>query len=468
MLSKDVLNRLASIVGAKRVITSEDELALYNGDATPKRQVPAVVVSAGSAAEVSQVLRLANDYLVPVVPREAGTSLSGGSTPVPGCILLLTDRMDRIVEVDSDNLTATVQSGVILSHFRQTVEGKGLFYPPDPSSMEAATIGGTVAEGAGGPRSVKYGTTKDYVIGLEVVLPTGEIIRTGGKAVKSVSGYDLTHLFVGSEGTLGVVTEATVRLRPLPEVIRTCLAVFDSVEDAAAAVSEIVRRHIVPAALELLDEVCIKYTEAYRPSGLPLGAGAVLLIDVDGSETEADRELQLVSDAVEACGARQVLVANTRRQREALWEARRASFNAMSLARPNTIVEDATVPRPKLLEMIKAVREMADRHNVQVAIAAHAGDGNLHPRVLCDIKDPDEMRRVEAFIKDLFRTTLALGGTLTGEHGIGTLKAPFLSWQFGQDGVDAMLRIKRALDPNNILNPGKVFSQESEDQFRIV
>ncbi len=467
MLQKQIIQELRDIVGGKHIITDGDELALYGGDATPKRQTPGVVVSASSAEEVAEVLRLANRCMVPVVPRGSGTSLSGGSTPVPDCILLLTERMDQIVEIDSANMTATVQPGVILSRFRNEVESYGLFYPPDPSSMEAATIGGTIGEGAGGPRGVKYGTTKDYVIGLQVVLPTGEIIHTGGKAVKSVSGYDLTHLFVGSEGTLGVVTEATVRLRPLPEEVRTCLAVFASVEDAARAVSEIIAHHLIPAALELLDEVCIKYTEAYRPAGLPLGAGAVLLIDVDGSESDTERDLNRVSEVVEACGAQQVLVANTRRQREALWEARRSSFNAMSLARPNTIVEDATVPRPRLLDMIKAVRRLAAKHNLQVGIAAHAGDGNLHPRILCDITQEDEMHRVESFIEDLFRETLSLGGTLTGEHGIGTLKAPFLAWQFGEAGVAAMKSIKSALDPNNLLNPGKIFPA-SNGKFTIL
>lgn len=373
-------------------------------------------------------------------------------------MVVVTTQFNRILEIDEDNLTATVQPGMILADFHHAVEAVGLFYPPDPASLSVATLGGTVAEGAGGPRGVKYGTTKDYVIGLEVVLASGEIIRTGSKTMKDVSGYDLTHLFVGSEGTLGIITEITVRLLPLPEAKETCLAVFDSIDDAARAVTATIRSRIIPATLELLDDVTMRCIEAYKPTGLPQDAEAILLIEVDGSREEVARQLDRVVASARQAGAREVKVAQNEAEREALWQARRSAFAAMSRARPSIVVEDATVPRPAIPAMVRAIREAAHRHRVQVGLMAHAGDGNMHPQIMCDLRDEEEMGRVELFTQEIFRAALEMGGTLTGEHGIGLQKRPFLAWQFGDGGVEAMRRIKHALDPNGILNPGKVLS----------
>ncbi|MBI4300617.1 MAG: FAD-binding protein, partial [Chloroflexi bacterium] len=331
------------------------------------------------------------------------------------------------------------------------------FYPPDPSSVRVATLGGTVAEGAGGLSGAKYGTTKDYVLGLEVVLPTGEIIRTGGKTVKDRAGFDLTHLIVGSEGTLGIITEMTLRLIPLPEARQTCIAAFDSVEQAAETVMAIVRRGIVPMALELMDKESVHHAEAFRPAGLPLDAGAILLIEVDGSEVDVPHQLQRVLDACKEEGAREVRVAANDRERELMWSARRAHYPALAQAAKTIIVEDVTVPRPVLAKAIRAIREAAERHHVRIGLAAHAGDGNIHPDIMCDESDSEEMERVHRFFQDIMRAAIDLGGSISGEHGIGLLKKEFLPWQRGEAGVEAMRRIKRALDPNNILNPDKVF-----------
>jgi len=444
-------------VGPGYLLTQPEDLTAYAFDATPLTQPPAAVVRPGSAAEVSAILELANREGIPVVPRGAGTNLSGGAVPVSHGILLVLNRLDRILEIDEANLTATLQAGVILADLHREVESRGLFYPPDPSSLRVATIGGTVAEGAGGPRAVKYGTTKDYVLGLEVVLPTGEIIRTGGKTVKNVSGYNLTQFLVGSEGTLGVVTEVTVRLLPLPEAKRTGLAIFASLEAAAEAVSGIIRRRIIPRTLELMERASIALIEDYCPSGLPREAAAVLLIEVDGSQADVPYQWQRVREACREHGAQEFREAATPEEAEALWAGRRSHYAALARARPSIVIEDVTVPRQAVPAMVRAIREAAARHGIEVGLVAHAGDGNMHPDIIYDARDPEQQRRAQALAGDIFRAALALGGTITGEHGVGLLKAPYLEWQWGREGVAALRRLKRALDPNNILNPGKIF-----------
>jgi glycolate oxidase len=376
-----------------------------------------------------------------------------------GNLVLAMVRMDRIIEIDAENLTATAQPGVILGRFKKEIETTGLFYPPDPSSFNVASLGGTVAESAGGLSGVKYGTTKDYIIGLEVALASGELIRVGGKTLKNVSGYDLTHLFVGSEGTLGVITEVTARLLPLPEGRRTALAVFDRIEDAAEAVSQIIKHKIVPRSLELVDGESMKWIEAYRPTGLPLDAEAILIIEVDGRLAQLDGDMEQV---VAACGeqhAREVRVAQTAEEADALWAARRAHYPALARSAPTIIIEDVTVPRHHLPRMVKMVKEASQRLGLQIGMVAHAGEGNLHPDIMCDVRDAEQMARVERFIEELVREALALGGTLTGEHGVGSMKAPFMSWQFGEAGIDVMKRIKATLDPKGILNPDKLFTE---------
>ncbi|MCL5074147.1 MAG: FAD-binding protein [Chloroflexi bacterium] len=459
MINEQLSAALRQIVGRANVLDRAEELLCYSYDATPLTALPDAVVLPSTAQEIAAILQLANKERIPVVPRGAGTCLSGGPVPTSGGIVLLTARLNRILEIDTANLTATVQPGVVTADFHSAVERLGLFYPPDPASLSVSTMGGNVAEGAGGPRCFKYGTTKDWVTGLEVVLPTGEIIRTGGKTVKNVSGYDLTHLFIGSEGTLGVITEIIVRLIPLPEAKQTLLAIFTALDDAAKTVSAIVAAKIVPTTLELMDKVTIERIESYKPTGLPLDADGLLLIEVDGSGNEVTRQAELIEEIVRHCGAREIKVAQTPEESERLWEARRSAFAATARSCPTVIIEDATVPRDKVPEMVRHIRALAAKHHLAVAILAHAGDGNLHPNIMTDQRNKEELERVERFTAEMFQAALELGGTLSGEHGIGLLKSPFLEWEFGPAGTAVMRRIKSVLDPNNILNPGKMFSE---------
>jgi glycolate oxidase len=453
------LKALGAVLGEDGLLTAPEDVAAYTFDATPLIGEASAVALPRSADQVAQALRICNDEGISVVPRGSGTNLSGGTVPSIGDLVLATVRMDRVIEIAAENLTATAQPGVILGKFKKEIEKTGLFYPPDPSSLNVASLGGTVAESAGGLSGVKYGTTKDYVIGLEVALASGELIRVGGKTLKNVSGYDLTHLFVGSEGTLGVITEITVRLLPLPEGRKTALAVFDRLDDAAEAVSSIIGRRIVPRSLELVDGESMKWIEEYKPTGLPLDAEAILIIEVDGRLVQLDDEMEQV---VAACGehrAREVRVAQSAEEADALWAARRAHYPALARSAPTIIIEDVTVPRHHLPRMVRFVKEASQRLGLKVGMVAHAGEGNLHPDIMCDARDAEQMARVDRFIEELVREALALGGTLTGEHGVGSLKAPYLSWQFGEAGVDVMKRIKATLDPNGILNPDKLFTE---------
>jgi len=457
MLNNAVISKLKEIVGKQYVLTAKEDLTCYSYDSTPLAHMPDVVVEPASTGEIAEIIRLANEMKIPVVPRGGGTNLSGGSIPVLGGIVLALHRMNRIVEVDADNLTATVEPGVITSHLHQAVEKIGLFYPPDPQSAAMATMGGNVAENAGGPRGVKYGVTKDYVLGLEVVTPTGEVIKLGGKTIKNVSGYDLIRLFVGSEGTLGVVTEITVKLLPLPEAKMTLLAIFEKLDNAAEAVSSIIRNRIIPTTLELMDHHAMELIENFKPVGFPMDVEGALLIEVDGSKEDVGRQIGRVEETCKACGAREVKVARTAEEAAGLWAGRKAAFGAMARSTPTVITEDATVPRSKVPDMVRVIQDLAVKYNLKIPILGHTGDGNMHPCILTDERNAEEMQRVEAAVDEMFAAALALGGTLSGEHGIGLVKQKYMKSQFGSTGIDLMCKLKDAWDPNNILNPGKIF-----------
>ena len=456
MINPTVLAELRGIVGPKRLLTQPEELACYAYDSTHYTRHPDAVLFPASVEEVAGILAAANRARVPVVPRGAGTSITGGAVPIRGGIVVCTSRLNRILEIDAENLTAVAEPGVVLGDFQATVEKLGLFYPPDPASLSVSTLGGNVGENAGGPRGVKYGSTRDYVLGLEVVLADGTVLHTGAKTMKTASGYDLTHLFVGSEGTLGFVTKMTLRLLPLPETKRTVMAIFDSVEVAAATVSATIAAKVVPTTLELMDDVVIELVEAYKPCGLPRDAAAVLLFEVDGSERGVDKQVDLVAEVARRGGARDVRVARTAAEAAVLWTARRGAFAVMARSRPTIIVEDATVPRNRMPELVGRIKDLCAKYGLQVGILAHAGDGNMHPLIMTDLRDRDEMGRVERFVEELFQITLAMGGVLSGEHGIGNLKKRFMPWQHGAFGVELMRRLKAAFDPNDILNPGKL------------
>lgn len=456
-MEKAVVAAVKGIVGTEHVLEKYEDKYCYTYDASAvtagKDGVPALVVFPGSAAEVSALLVLANEHKIPVIPRGAGSNVSGGSIPVPGAMVLVLTRLNRIIAIDRKNMVAEVEAGVITADFQTEVEKLGLFYPPDPASKAFSTLGGNVAECAGGPRGAKYGVTRDYVLGLEVVLPTGEIIRTGARTMKCVAGYDLTRLITGSEGTLGVVTKAIVKLLPLPEAKKTMLATFADMDRAAETVSRVFMAGVIPTTLELLDNIYIRNIEAAVNVGLPVDAEAVLLIEVDGDREVLDKQVGIIEGICREQGA-SVQVAMDAKEADGLWVARRSAFAAVSRVRPTIIGEDCTVPRDRIPEMVRIIRAVAEKYDIIIAVLGHAGDGNLHATILTDERDREEMARVEKAAEEIFTATLAMEGTLTGEHGIGLVKKKYLPLEAGEGGMMAMRAIKRALDPNNILNPG--------------
>ncbi|ATW27620.1 glycolate oxidase subunit GlcD [Candidatus Formimonas warabiya] len=456
-VESDALQKIKNIVGHDHVLTSLEERICYSYDGTFQRGIPDAVVFPAHTKEVADLLKLANLDGFPVFPRGAGTGLSGGSIPLCSGIALVLTRMDKIKEINPEDMLAVAEPGVVTGQFHQEVEKMGLFYPPDPASLKTCTLGGNVAENAGGPRAFKYGVTKDYVLGLEVVTPLGEVMHTGGRTVKNVTGYDLTRLLTGSEGTLGIVTEITVRLLPKPKEIRTALVVFDELEDAATTVTAIIRQGVIPATLEVMDGVTIKCVENYHHLGLPLDAEAVLLIEVDGGKNQVEEDIKEIEAICREHGCRTIQVASLAEEREKLWKARRAVSSAIVQLSPTKISEDATVPRSKIPEMVRRLRKIGEKYRLPLPVFGHAGDGNLHPNILADKNNKEQMEQVEKAVGEIFQTALELKGTLSGEHGIGIMKKAYLQWELGSAGLEYLRSIKRAVDPNNILNPGKVF-----------
>lgn len=459
----NIVEELTKIVGKEDLLLTLEERMCYGYDGTFRTHVPDFVARPVSTSEVQAIMRLAAKEGIAVIPRGAGTGLSGGSVPVQGGLVLDLTKMNNILEIDRENLIAVVEPGVITGDLHQAVEQYGLYYPPDPSSLKTCTIGGNIAEGAGGPRAVKYGVTRDYVLGLEVVTADGTLLHTGGRTVKNVTGYDLTRLLVGSEGTLGVITKAILRLVPKPAAKRTLLAVFPVLDDAARTVSLIMSHGIVPASLELMDDVTIKCVENYLHIGLPTDVEAILLIEIDGEPEILTRQTALISDFCRDAGAREIKAAQNAREAEELWRARRAVSPAIVQLKPTKISEDATVPRTRIPEMIRRLKGIAAKYNLQMAIFGHAGDGNLHPNILADRRDQEEMTRVEKAVAELFAVTIELGGTLSGEHGIGLMKAPFMKIEFRAEELRYYQAVKQAFDPQNILNPGKIFGGEASN-----
>jgi glycolate oxidase len=468
MLSNEVKEKLISIVTKENFDDSKIERLVYSYDATPNFQsMPDAVVSPRNAEEVSEILKICNQYGVPIVPRGSGTNLCAGTCPTEGGVVLLFKHMNQILEIDEDNLTITVQPGVITLDLINAIEEKGLFYPPDPSSMKISTIGGNINENSGGLRGLKYGVTRDYVIGLEAVLPNGDIIRTGGKLAKDVAGYDLTRLFVGSEGTLVVITEATLKLIPMPETRKTMLALYQDLSAAARSVSKIIANKIIPTTLEFLDQATLKVVEDYAQIGLPTDVQAVLLIEQDGPQEVVERDIVKIAEVCKQEGAVSIQIAATEEEAMALRTARRAALSAIARLAPTTILEDATVPRSEIANMVKAINDITEKYNLTICTFGHAGDGNLHPTCATDARDHEEMERVEKAFAEIFEKAIELGGTITGEHGVGAMKAPYLEWKLKKEGIAAMMGIKQAFDPNNIMNPGKVFAKDSKKRVVI-
>ncbi|MFH1626460.1 MAG: FAD-linked oxidase C-terminal domain-containing protein [Pseudomonadota bacterium] len=457
MIEKRVVDGIKRIVGKENVYSGLEERICYSYDATNQSYLPDLVVFPGNAHEVSGILKCANEEDFPVIPRGAGSGFTGGTLPVQGGLVLVMTKFNRILNIDTENLVAFVEPGVVTGNFQKEVEKLGLFYPPDPASLPFSTLGGNVAECAGGPRAIKYGVTKDYVIGLEVVLPTGEIVSTGGQTVKGVVGYDLTKLIVGSEGTLGVITKIIVRLLPLPPSKKTILAIYSKLEDAATTVTKITALKIIPAALEFMDHSAIACVEDFLRIGLPTEAEAVLLLEVDGDPDIVEKDAARIREICFRYGATGVEIAEDKESEENLWKARRALSPALLKVSPTKINEDITVPRNKIPDILGRINDIAKNLRLNIVNFGHAGDGNIHVNIMIDKKREEDLNRAHEAVKEIFQATLELGGTISGEHGVGITKAPYLKMELGDLGVEVMKRIKRAFDPNNILNPGKIF-----------
>ena len=456
-MEKSIINTIETILGKGNVYSDLEERICYSYDATNRKFLPDLVAFPSDAREISEILKLANKEGFPVIPRGAGSGFTGGSIPVKGGVVLVLTRFNSIIEIDTENLIASVEPGVITGDFQKEVEKLGLFYPPDPSSLKVSTMGGNVAECAGGPRAVKYGVTKDYVIGLEVVLPTGEIISTGVQTMKGVVGYDLTKLMVGSEGTLGIVTKIIVKLLPLPETKKTLLAVYPRIEDAAKTVALIIASKIVPVALEFMDQRTLACVESFLKIGLPIEADAVLLLEVDGDYEAVERDALKIKDICIRSGASRVDMAKDKGSEEDLWRARRAISPSLLKINPTKINEDITVPRSKIPDILHKIHAIGKKNHLDIANFGHAGDGNIHVNIMIDSNKEEQVDRADKAVREIFQATLDLGGTLSGEHGIGITKAPYLDMELGDLGIAVMKRIKTAFDPNNILNPGKIF-----------
>jgi len=456
-MSEQLPKELKRIVGSEYVLTSQEDLICYGYDAQHVEHRPKAVVRPETVDQVIELVRLANQEGIPLTPRGAGTGLSGGSVPAQGGVVIDLCRMNRIVEIDRENLLATVETGVVTADLHAAVEAVGLMYPPDPGSMTISTVGGNVAENAGGLRAIKYGVTKDYLMALEGVTPTGEFFTAGARTMKSVSGYDLVGLLCGSEGTLGIFTKIVLKLIPLPKHQRAVLASFSKLEDAARAVSGIISAGVMPATLEIMDNTTIRAVEEYKKLGLPVDAGALLLLEVDGAEAQVEDESAEAISVIEKYGASDIQTASDASERDRVWEGRRASLAALARVRPTTVLEDATVPRSALAEMVAEINAIAARYSLTIGTFGHAGDGNLHPTILTDERDADEMSRVQQAVEEIFQAALRLGGTVSGEHGIGFSKAHFLPIEMGPGAMGMMRAIKTALDPKGILNPGKMF-----------
>ncbi|MGF7029363.1 glycolate oxidase [Paenibacillus mucilaginosus] len=468
MLDQALSRQLRRIVGETHYRDDQEALVAHSYDGTPMLQsLPDGVIYPENTLQVAEIMKELAAHRVPLVTRGSGSNLCGGTVPVQGGVVMVMHRMNRILDIDLENLTAVVQPGIITAEFISHIESLGLFYPPDPSSMRISTIGGNIAECSGGLRGLKYGTTKDYVIGLEAVLASGEIIRTGGKLMKDVAGYDLTKLLVGSEGTLAVITEATLKLVPPPKSKKTMLAMYKDLYGAARTVSRIIEAKIIPATLEFMDNPTIRVVDDFAKLGLPRDMEAILLIEQDGDPEPVERDMDRIREICESERADRVEVAQSREHAEKLLTARRSAFTALARLRPTTILEDATVPRSRIADMVLRINDIARKYDVSIATFGHAGDGNLHPTATTDARDPEEVHRVEQAFEEIFEAAIEMGGTITGEHGVGLVKAPFLEWKIGRAGVDVMRGIKQAFDPHNLLNPGKMFAKETRKRVVI-
>ena len=456
IMSQTMAAELASIVGQDAVLTAPEDRMLYEYDGSVERGAPEAIVFPSTTEEVARLVRWANEKQMPVVPRGAGTGLSGGAIAIEGGLMMGFSRMKKIIEIDIENQRAVVQPGVVNLDLSQATAPGGYYYAPDPSSQKACTLGGNVAENAGGPHTLAYGVTTNHVLGLEVVLPSGEVIHTGGR-VLDCPGYDLTGLFVGSEGTLGIVTEIIVRLMRLPEAVKTLLAIYDTVDAAADTVAEITASGITPAALEMMDQITLNAVEAATNAGYPRDAAAVLLIEVEGLKEQVDAQAGQIADVCRRRAARSVRVAQSEAERQKLWVGRKNAFGALGRIAPSFYVQDGVIPRTRIAETLRFIHNVSERLGLQIANVFHAGDGNLHPNILYDARDREQNRRVVQAGAEILAFCISLGGSITGEHGVGMEKNELMPLLFTEEDLTVMGKLKSVFNPAGRFNPSKVF-----------
>lgn len=461
-MKKSIIDELVFIFGKENVLTEREDMIAYSYDAAPVEIEPEAVVFAITTEQISQLMKLAYREEIAVTPRGQGSGLSGGSIPLKRGIILSLERMKNLIEFDPANRLITVEAGFTTADIDPIIAEANLFYPPDPGSVAFSTIGGNVAENAGGLRGLKYGVTKNYVKMLKVVLPQGDIVTLGSKCVKHVAGFNSELILVGSEGLLGIMTEVTLALLPVPQHRESALVIFNSLDGAAQAVSDIIAAGVTPSTMEFMDNATINAIQNFKDCGLPRDAEAVLLIETDGEENSAKAEMEVIEEQVKKNDCREFVRANDTTERDALFAGRRVALNALASVRPNVILEDATVKRSVLPDMVRGIIAIAKKHGIQVGIFGHAGDGNLHPTFLIDQNDKEEMDRCHKAVDELFQLAIDLDGTISGEHGIGLEKKPYLQNQIGATGITMLQDMKRMFDPKNLLNPGKMFDMPGE------
>ena len=459
--SKHLIREFEKQVGRQNVMAEEADRQAYAYDsAVLDAVVPALVIRPTTTEQLGQTVRLCHQHGLPLTVRGSGTNLSGGTIPSSSeSVVIVTNALADIIEINAEDMYGVVQPGVITANFAAAAAEKNLFYPPDPGSQTVSTIGGNVAENAGGLRGLKYGVTKDYVMGIEFFDAAGELVKSGSRTVKCATGFNLTDLMVGSEGLLGVYSRITLKLIPPPKAQQAMMAVFDSVEKASETVSAIIASQIIPCTLEFLDNFTIRTVEDFRQAGLPVDAEALLLIEVDGHPAAVEDDAAQIKKLCTRQGATKIQMAQSAAEKDLIWQARRDALPALARLKPTTVLEDATVPRSKIPEMVKRINEIGKKYNITIGTFGHAGDGNLHPTILTDKRNPEEFSRVEQAIDEIFETALSLGGTLSGEHGIGLAKSKYLENETSRGTILYSRRLKKALDPKNILNPGKMIGE---------
>jgi glycolate oxidase len=455
MLDTKIRDQLEEIVGHERLLEKKEELICYSYDAYLEESMPDLVLLPVTCEEVSKIMKICSSYKIPVTARGAGTSVCGASIPIRHGVVLCFSKMNKIMEINTKDRYIIVQPGVVNINIQKALEPFKFFYPPDPGSMHVSTIGGNVAQNAGGPRCLKYGVTADYILGMQVVLASGKIVRFGSRNVKDVTGYRLSGLFCGSEGTLGIVTEIILRVVPMPEIIKTILVTFDDLDDTAKSVSDIIGAGILPVAMELLDKLTINTIEDSANLGLPREAQGSLVIEIDGVKETCEKEIQKIIEKVQANNATSIKEAKSDKERDELWEARRTAFGVFAKLAPDIFSEDVTVPASKIPSMIRKTIAITKKYGLKVGILAHAGDGNMHPMIPADKSNKEEWERVEKAFDEIVEAAVSLNGTLSGEHGIGLAKTRFLPLVMNEDSIEFMSVIKKAVDPDGILNPGK-------------